>query len=439
MRIQLELAAESGAPEIKEFNQAQITIGRASKSDFVLQAKEASREHAVIECREEIPYLISKGRLPTRLNGQEMKAGAPAPLSSGDRIEICGEALSFQILAAPPNPLETLVSAASPTPNRAGVASPARKRTTDFLEANFDHGSKLAQEAKVLAKELNDLYRVNAATDPSKRRGLFKDVLKKRMALFGDNDRAEMIRILRDRFYNKEEVLERVISENQELQAKLEAYGNKEQQAMAAYQALSAVAKKLTGKAEAFQTAVELSNFCENLRQCMETLLSFVGDLEKERLKKPEHQLAQLETAGGEPALLQKVKSSQELGQYLLNWNHLEDQRQAHAQFKNALKVLLAHESALQAGYDGSLWSGAHLLLDRLQPGNFEKEEGNETWVGKLSKKWFGLLHGWFYWRRYKKKHATLVVEKKETFQSWFRPSFEAAYRDKIKDRLKVQ
>lgn len=453
MHIRLVITNAEGTTHAQEFHQERITIGRSRNNDVVLSAEKVSREHAVIFFRNGTAYLGSSGKFGTSLNGKELTPEEEYVLAEEDRIEICGHVLVFQqyelsaLHIEAPEDVTVLAEASKLLEERraaqAGVqpllektplaktgARPFSEKSAEVYQ-DENRTPLLAHEAKTIARELDGIYRKHVVNDPAVRKQHLQEALEKRLRRFSRHDREEIIRLLKERFFNKEEVWERLIAENNELKLKIEAIHGKENLASEAYEALANTSKKLVDGARPFRAEPELAQFGENVRQALESFLAFFIDLNRSRFRSMETDLTQINSKFLEVGPLQRARSVKELGRHLLDWNAKEDNRKAHALLENALNDFLFHELALQAGFQEGLWNGAQQLFYRLNPSTIEEQIGSNQ-VGfkffKLPQKILGPLHEWRCWRRYKKEFKELKQEFRTTFKAWFRAAFQQAY-----------
>ena len=140
-------------------------IGRGPDCDIVLTDPLVSARHAAITTDAE-RFLLEdlKSRNGTHLNGQPI--AAPAPLTSGDRIECGGHLLLFLDPTAPPSGAEAgpavVGSVDLSTATRSEVSPAAKLRAVLELSANLSTALKLGE---VLPKILESLFAIFPQSD----------------------------------------------------------------------------------------------------------------------------------------------------------------------------------------------------------------------------------------------------------------------------------
>lgn len=446
MLVRLALINPDGSEQITEFRRERITLGRSRNNDVVLNAENVSREHAVIFFRNGAAYLTNQGKYGTLLNGKELGLEQEHALALGDRIVICDHTVVFQRFEDEgAENLSPATESAPPLQRNAPAQSRAARDRTPAAQTGyraFAEGAALsyheenrtpllAHEAKVIAKELDGIYRKHVASEAAVRKQHLQEALEKRLRRFSRHDREEIVRLLKERFFNKDEVWERLIAENNEMKLKLEAIHGKENLASEAYETMANTAKRLLDGAPPFRAEPELARFGENMRQALESFLAFFIDLNRSRFRSMETDLTQIDSKFLALGPLQRARSVKELGRQLLDWNGKDDNRKTHELLENALNDFLFHELALQSGFQEGLWNGAQQLFHRFNPSVIEEQVGRTNGGAKffmLPQKILVLLYEWRCWRLYKKEFKELKEEFRTMFKGWFRAAFQQAY-----------
>src|SRR5437870_274864 len=97
--FELTVCGPTGPPVSHRFDQDRVGIGRASESDLVVREPRVSKHHAEIRRLPDRWLLVDVGsHNGTRLNGQPV--AGEARLTPGDRIELCGVVILFELGAA---------------------------------------------------------------------------------------------------------------------------------------------------------------------------------------------------------------------------------------------------------------------------------------------------------------------------------------------------
>lgn len=105
MPVKLQVSNADDDTELGEylFEQAPVTIGRASKNDLTLpdQKRIVSGEHAEIRREGETHQLVDLGSKNfTYLNGERLRSGHPYPVQSGDVFKVGDFEIAFTTIAA---------------------------------------------------------------------------------------------------------------------------------------------------------------------------------------------------------------------------------------------------------------------------------------------------------------------------------------------------
>jgi len=446
MPIQLAIQYKNGATENKNLDKETITIGRHRRNDIVLQTDEVSREHARINFRENMSYFSCQGKFGASLNGRVLAAGEEPQLQIGDRIEICGNTLTVQDGRAPVlsfvEPTPPTVAATGfglkmssrdadlmmPAPS-ADAVLPQKTQLTGRRALRNRYSTDLMNDALILAKELDTLYRNHVTEDSLVRRQKLKETLKNRLRELNESGRNEMIELLKERFCTRDEVWKRLIRQDKELMAQK----GKEEATKAT---LEIVAQKLMEKARPFQSEAELSLFGENLQQTMLLFLELFRDLEAKRQKNYQPAAAPNQPNSTEAFPLQPATSLKEIGEFLLDWSSEDGNKKARRWLETNLRKLRSHEQALKAADEEGLMNVTNQLFQRLNPAAFESQIRSEKLRFKIFQKLLGPLLDWRCWLRFKKEFQKLQNQQRSTFQKWFSDEFDRVYQRKMGELL---
>jgi len=459
MPIQITIQYKNGETENKRLEKEKITIGRNRLNDVVLPTDEVSREHARIIFREGLAYFSCQGKFGASLNDRRLAAGEEPQLQVGDRIEICDNTLTVQECRAPVlsffEPTQQAVEAPAfgltmsasdpgimrPAPGLTMSASdpgimrlaqgaeevlPPKAQFTGKAPLRNRYSTDLTNNALILAKELDTLYRNHVTEDALVRRQKLKEALKNRLIELDETGRHEMIELLKERFCTQDEVWKRLIR----LEKEQTAEKDKEEATRAT---LETVARNLMENARPFQSEAELSIFGDNLQETMRLLLEVFRDLEANRQKNFETEAAQ-NTNKVFP--LQLTTPLKKIGGLLLDWSDKDESNQARRGLENDLRKLRSHEQALKAGYEAGLRLVRSRWFERLNPAALESQVRSEKLKLKISQKLLGPLLDWRCWRRYKQEFQELQNQERTTFQQWFSEEFDRVYQSRMREAL---
>lgn len=419
MPIQFTIQYKNGETEIKTLNKEKIDLGRNPDNDIVLKTDEVSRKHASIVFRHGVAYFLCPGKFGATLNDRKLVPGEEPTIAAGARLEICGNILTVDECSAPV-PQDNW---ALPYHGGEGTNLPP-----DLPSPPRAHSTAMLDEAGILAKELDALYRKNVMEDLLVRQERLKGTLKERLAKFDANGREEMIELVKERFSTRDEVWKRLIRQDNERTMQ-------EGKEKATINALEKVAARLTENARPFQEA-DVAVFCENLGQTLELLLNFFRDLEAGRQIRFTNDATQIALG---PVSLREASSARQLGSLLLDWSNPQRNRNARAQFDGVLRELLAHEQALKTSYEEGLRQVSNRLFKRLDPETLEKQVGDEKLQFRFFKipwKLLGPLQGWRWWRKYTTAYQELKERESATLREWFENELERVYQRKMNAML---
>lgn len=424
----------------------EIRFGRVSTgNDIVLKDDHnlVSSKHAILSTESGKFYLTDLNSTnKSFINEQQIPPHQPIEVSCESKIKMANFLITFTsidsdspMLVESPvvqelKPHEVKDESHAESPEITPFNTENKEIPDSHLKARLNPGE--------IANELHAIYQQHSKNSPEERKNALLDYLKTTLLVRDKSEISTLLIELKNMFPDQAYSLKTLMRENETLKKKVGLWTAQTGLPDSAFNALSDLAHKLIEEGLIFQSESDIQKFCHSIKNTIESLLSSFSDLDKGRKRILEDFIDIWNQKEYESPLLSKT--TKEMMNILLDWrDHNSDKSSPASILEKSLQILIIHEISLLKGYQEATYRGSLSLLEKLDPGVIAYHIGKRTinlGIFRIPYKFFPPLVRMLTWQELVKRHQQLRNEDASTFETIFRPSFAAKYKEVI-DRSK--
>ena len=402
-RLALKAGPTSTAPSLeKEFDAPVSTIGRAESNDITLQDPHrlVSSKHGEIRQTSEQHYVfVDLGSTNgSSLNGQCLEGGKEYPLSTHDELAIGEYLLEFH--------------------------QTVRKPVSVAREPDWDATVCLAPSVsnyETVVDQLRTLYRQLGQREPQERAPLLLETLREAVDGLERAEAERLLSLVEATFPDPEFQQEQIL--NPSVRRSVGSFASREDITDSEIPGVERIVSKYLSTTPGFLSPEDKVETSERVDQILDVFLESLADAVKARKKfQEEMEVEVTRIFSREQNPIKWAESSQEIGAYLFDPQRKDTDAQAIQYLREALKDLALQPIGVMAGFRECVRG----LLNQLDPVMFETEARDATpHIGPLT---LGLLVKSSAWKRFSKKHHTLLEEEAKTVKNLLGEEFAKGY-----------